>query len=183
MQMNRCLKFLVINGPNLNLLGKLRPEDGITLASIEEGLNSRRRELEAKHDVVIVLHFRQSNNEGDLISWVGDAPGNFDGIVINPSTYASTSFSLAIAVRAVCDRVPAVEVHLSPASARSEPLQHSLLADACLDLIEGRNANSYDALVYGTALEYLLKHVLEEQEKSRQHKAETTIAFPKVRAG
>ncbi|MBI9020232.1 MAG: 3-dehydroquinate dehydratase [Verrucomicrobia bacterium] len=144
----KTLKILVLNGPNLNLLGTREP--GIygteTLSSIEADLLA-----EAKALGGIELDFFQSNAESDLITRVGASRGTFDGILINPAALTHTSLGLADALSAVADVVPAVEVHLSNTAAREEIRHKSLTASACIGQIMGFKGNSYvlalDALV------------------------------------
>ncbi|AKJ63890.1 type II 3-dehydroquinate dehydratase [Kiritimatiella glycovorans] len=147
------MNILVLNGPNLQLLGTREPElYGVeTLESIRTRMEERAGELAEQLDEPIGLEFRQSNHEGDLVDWIGAAPGQADGLVINPAAYTHTSLALADALKAVADRVPAVEVHLTSIQAR-EPVRHaSLTAPACIGQIAG-----FGGLGYVLALEALV---------------------------
>lgn len=144
----KTLNILVLNGPNLNLLGTREPEiyGTETLDSIAKDLRACAEELGG-----VELEFRQSNAESDLITWVGDSRGKFDGIIINPAAYTHTSIGLGDAVKAVAKDVPAVEVHLSNTHAREEIRHKSLIAPGCIGQIMGFKGYGYvlalDALV------------------------------------
>lgn len=129
--------ILVINGPNLNLLGKREPGiyGNLTLADIEAQLRARAAELK------VGVEFYQSNHEGDLVDRIGQAAGKFSCIIINPGAYTHTSIAIQDAVRAA--GVPTIEVHLSNIAAREEYRHTSLVAPACLGQISGLGANSY----------------------------------------
>jgi len=131
------MKILVLNGPNLNLLGTREPEiyGRETLADIEAEMNALQLGVE--------LDFRQSNSEADLITWIGETRGVFDGIVINPAALTHTSLGLADALKAVADVVPAVEVHLSNTHTREEIRHKSLTAPACVGQIMGFQGFGY----------------------------------------
>jgi len=142
------MKILVLNGPNLNLLGAREPDiyGTETLADIEEAMRKSRPDVE--------IEFRQSNSEADLITWIGESRDCFDGIIINPAAFTHTSLGLADALRAVADRVPAVEVHLSNTHAREEIRHKSLTAGACMGQIMG-----FQGFGYVLALEALIHHL------------------------
>jgi len=131
------MKILVLNGPNLNLLGTREPEiyGNETLADIEA-------EIKAVHPET-VIEFRQSNSEAELITWIGETRGTFDGIIINPAALTHTSLGLADALKAVADAVPAVEVHLSNTHAREEIRHKSLTASACIGQLMGFQGFGY----------------------------------------
>ena len=131
------MKILVLHGPNLNLLGRREPEiygsetlDDINQALIEAGLQRG-----AEIDVC------QSNIEGELVTRIGEAAGEYDGIIINPAAYTHTSVALRDAIKA-CG-VPVVEVHLSNTHAREEFRHRSMTAPVCLGQIMGFGKNSY----------------------------------------
>jgi 3-dehydroquinate dehydratase-2 len=156
------LKILVLNGPNLNLLGMREPDvyGSETLEDIEKLVRERAARLSGERGVRIDLEFRQSNNEADLIGWVGETPGIFDGILINPAAFTHTSVGLLDAVSAVkatktSPGVPCMEIHLSNTQAREEFRHTSLTASACIGQITGLQSMSY---VLG--LEGLVDYVL-----------------------
>jgi 3-dehydroquinate dehydratase II len=134
------LNILVLNGPNLGLLGTREPDvyGTETLDSIAADLTACAQQLGA-----VELTFRQSNAESDLITWIGEAPGQFDGIVINPAAFTHTSLGLADAIKAVEKTVPSVEVHLSNTHAREEIRRKSLTAPGCIGQIMGFKGHSY----------------------------------------
>jgi 3-dehydroquinate dehydratase-2 len=147
----KTLKILVLNGPNLSLLGTREPEiyGTETLASIAQDLNACAAKLDG-----VELEFRQSNAESDLITWIGDSRGKFDGVIINPAAYTHTSLGLGDAVKAVAKEVPAVEVHLSNTHAREEIRHKSLIAPGCIGQIMG-----FKGYGYILALKALVKHL------------------------
>ncbi len=131
------MKILVLNGPNLQLLGKREPEvyGSDTLADIETVLADKARELQVEID------FRQSNHEGELVSMIAESANGFDGILFNPAAYTHTSVAILDALRAV--ETPCVEVHLSNTSAREEFRHKSLTVAACVGQVMGFGKESY----------------------------------------
>lgn len=131
------MKILILNGPNLNLLGTRQPEiyGTTTLADIEAGLRERFPEVE--------FSFLQSNHEGVLIDAI-QASGA-DGIVLNAGAYTHTSLALADAIASVS--VPVVEVHLSNIHGREEIRRRSLIAPVCRGSIAGFGAKVYELAV------------------------------------
>lgn len=131
------MKILVLNGPNLNLLGTREPEKygTQTLADIENFLKEEASKIGAE------ISFYQSNIEGELVDKIQQAKGEFDGIVINPAAYTHTSVAIRDAFLAVC--IPAVEIHLSNIHTREEFRKTSFIAPACIGQITGFGANSY----------------------------------------
>jgi 3-dehydroquinate dehydratase-2 len=129
--------ILVLNGPNLNLLGVREPEiyGTETLAEIEESCLERCAELELK------LDFRQSNNEGELVGWIQDARGNANGIVINAAALSHTSIAILDALKFA--ELPVIEVHLSNIFKR-EPFRHvSYISQAADGMICGLGGQGY----------------------------------------
>jgi 3-dehydroquinate dehydratase-2 len=135
------MKILVLNGPNLNLLGTREPEiyGYETLADIEAEMNTCAAQLASD----IEIEFRQSNSEAELMTWIGETRGQFDGIIINPAALTHTSLGLCDALKAVGDVVPAVEVHLSNTHAREEIRHKSLTAAACVGQLMGFQGFGY----------------------------------------
>ena len=131
------MKILVINGPNLNMLGTREPDKygTKTLKDIEEFILQEAKKLNVE------IGFYQSNIEGEIVSKIQEAKGNFDGIVINPAAYTHTSVAIRDALLAVM--VPTVEIHLSNIHTREDFRKISLTAPACLGQITGFGANSY----------------------------------------
>ena len=131
------MKVLFLNGPNLNLLGTREPEvyGRTTLAGIEVKVRQRAAELKVEVD------FRQSNLEGELVSWIHESKNRFDVIVINAAAYTHTSIALRDAISAV--GVPAIEIHLSNVHAREEFRHKSLIAPVCCGQICGFGEKSY----------------------------------------
>jgi len=142
------MKILLINGPNLQLLGTREPGiyGRVTLAGIVRKVKARARALR-----VAVDDF-QSNTEGDLVTRIGEAGGRYDGILLNPAAYTHTSVALRDAIAA--SGVPTVEVHLSNIHAREEFRHKSLTAAVCVGQISGFGETSYLL-----ALEALVGHL------------------------
>ncbi|MDD3150184.1 MAG: type II 3-dehydroquinate dehydratase [Candidatus Gastranaerophilales bacterium] len=137
-------KILVINGPNLNLLGTREPDKygDDTLENIKTMLQEKAQKLDTE------LEFFQSNSEGELIDKIQSAKNQFDGILINPAAYTHTSVAIRDALSAV--NIPTVEIHLSNIHAREEFRHKSYTAAVCIGQICGFGKYSY---IYGlTAL-------------------------------
>ena len=131
------LRVLLLNGPNLNLLGQREPDVYGTMTF--EELNKRVRDY-AK-EIGIELKLLQSNHEGVLIDAIHDAADWADAIVINPGAYTHYSYAIADALKAV--RLPAIEVHLSNVQARDEFRRTSVVAPVTVGQIAGFGAMSY----------------------------------------
>lgn len=131
------MKILILNGPNLNMLGTREPDKygTETLESIE--LFIREEALKLNVDV----DFSQSNIEGELVTIIQKAKGLYDGIVMNPAAYTHTSVAIRDALLAV--EIPAVEIHLSNIHKREEFRHNSLTAPACIGQITGFGKYSY----------------------------------------
>lgn len=131
------MRILVLNGPNLNLLGTREPEKygTQTLADIENFIRTEAKNLGVDVD------FYQSNIEGELVNKIQEAKGNFDGIIMNPAAYTHTSVAIRDAILAVC--IPTVEIHLSNIYKREEFRHTSMTAPACIGQIAGFGAIGY----------------------------------------
>ena len=132
-----ALPLFVLNGPNLNALGKREPGiyGGQTLADIEVLCKAEGEKLG------FAVDFRQSNHEGDLVDWIHEAGDVAAGIAINAGAYTHTSIALHDAIRAI--KIPVVELHLSNVHAREEFRHKSMIAPAVKGVICGFGAHSY----------------------------------------
>lgn len=131
------MKILIINGPNINMLGIREPE------IYGKGTYSDLVDMIAAHckEKQIDVEFYQSNHEGDLVDKIQQAYGNTDAIVINPAAYTHTSVALLDAVKAV--GVPTVEVHISDPDEREEFRKVSFIRQACIATIKGKGFDGY----------------------------------------
>jgi len=129
---------LIINGPNLNMLGTRQPDvyGSKTLADIEDSCNTRAESLGIRID------FRQSNSEGELVDWIQQSLGTFDAIVINAGAYTHTSVAILDALLAV--GLPVVEVHMSNIYKRDEFRHHSFITRASEGMICGLGSIGYE---------------------------------------
>ncbi len=129
------MKVLIINGPNLNLLGKREPEvyGTLTFEAYFETLKNKFPEFE--------LEYFQSNVEGLLIDKIHEVGFSYDGIVINAGAYTHTSIAIADAIRAI--KTPVIEVHISNVYSREEFRHHSYLSAACKACVVGFGLDSY----------------------------------------
>ena len=139
------MKILVINGPNINMLGIREPDiyGKNTYADLCELINDYAKKLGVEVEIY------QSNHEGDLVDEIQAAYGIFDGIVINPGAYTHTSIAILDALKAV--NIPAVEVHISDVDSREEFRKISYVRKACFETISGKGTDGYllaiDALI------------------------------------
>lgn len=135
--MARTAVILVLNGPNLNLLGTRQPEiyGRASLADVEKSCRRRAGELG------LGLEFRQSNHEGELIDWIQQARGKMAGIVINPAGYSHSSVALLDAL--VASDLPVIEVHLSNIFKREAFRHHSFVSEAARGVICGLGPRGY----------------------------------------
>ena len=144
------MKILLLNGPNLNLLGVREPDvyGRTTLADIEAMFT----QYAAEQGVDLVECF-QSNHEGVLIDKIQDSMGTFDGIVYNPGAHTHYSYAIHDAITSV--PTPVVEIHISDIAQRKEEfLHHSVIVDACIGQVKGLGAEGYLR-----ALDLLLEHL------------------------
>jgi 3-dehydroquinate dehydratase-2 len=137
------MKILVLNGPNINILG-IREPGVYGTESFTDLLALLERT--AKEENIEIEHY-QSNHEGCLVDKIQEAYGVFDGIVINPAAYTHTSIAILDALKAV--NIPAVEVHISDISRREDFRQISYAGMACMKTIAGHGINGYrEAIIY-----------------------------------
>ncbi|MDR1195311.1 MAG: type II 3-dehydroquinate dehydratase [Endomicrobium sp.] len=130
-------KILVINGPNINMLGIREPGvyGSITLSDIEKELSSLAAELK------IEIEFFQSNHEGEIVDKIQQSFGKISAIIINPAAYTHTSVAIRDALSAIS--VPAVEVHISNVYAREDFRHNSFTAAVCIAQIAGFGLDGY----------------------------------------
>ena len=139
------MKILVINGPNINMLGIREPEH-YGKETYKDLVNKIQKHCDAKNIEVKIF---QSNHEGDLVDEIQNAYGNTDGIVINPGAYTHTSIAILDAVKSV--NIPTVEVHISKVEEREDFRQISYVRLACVKTITGHGTDGYiEAIDYLT---------------------------------
>ncbi|MBE6787536.1 MAG: type II 3-dehydroquinate dehydratase [Ruminococcaceae bacterium] len=131
------MKILVLNGPNLNMLGIREPEiyGNKTYEDLCDLINAYAKEKRIAVDIF------QSNHEGDLVDEIQDAYSEYNGIVINPAAYTHTSVALLDALKAV--GIPAVEVHISDVSKREDYRQISFVREYCFETVSGLGFQGY----------------------------------------
>ena len=137
------MKILVLNGPNLNLLGVREPAlyGARTYADLERFI------AQTAADLGVEVEMRQTNHEGTLVDWVQEARGTFDAIVLNAAAYTHTSVAILDALKAV--RIPTVEVHLTEPKEREEFRRVSYVGMVAERTCSGRGFDSYaDAMAY-----------------------------------
>ena len=135
------MKLLIINGPNINMLGIREPgiygkQDYAALLSFIDK-TCRENSIEYEH--------YQSNHEGDIVDKIQSAYGKFDGIVINPAAYTHTSVAILDALKAVA--IPTVEVHISDVSTREEFRRHTFVSLAAVKTIIGHGLDGYSEAI------------------------------------
>jgi 3-dehydroquinate dehydratase-2 len=136
------MRILLLNGPNLNLLGKREPEVYGTT-----DFQQFYEELAAVYDDVANFHYEQNNVEGELINILQAADNDFDAVIINAGGYTHTSVAIADCIAAIS--TPVVEVHISQPAAREEFRHNSLIAGKCVASISGFGLDSYRLAVEG----------------------------------
>ena len=154
------MKLLVMNGPNLNLLGTREPEiyGHMTYAQLEAWI----QEVCAQENIMVEI--KQSNHEGVMVDMIQEAYGKFDGIVINPAAYTHTSIAILDALKSV--GLPAVEVHISNIFARESFRHISYPGQACVKSFIG-----YGIEGYRKAILFLKDYILQnEKEKEAMNK-------------
>ena len=131
------MRILFLNGPNLNLLGQREPNvyGQLTLKEVEAQVRAHAKQQKVE------IEFRQSNNEGDLVTWIQQAQAEFGAVVLNAAAYTHTSVALRDAISAVA--IPTIEIHLSNIHAREQFRQHSVISPVCRGQISGFGAYSY----------------------------------------
>ena len=133
------MKIMVINGPNLNMVG-IREKNIYGTMAFKDMIHFIEDEAKKRN---VQVTCRQSNHEGDLVDWIQEAYfEKYDGIVINPGAYTHTSIALADAVKAIAP-LPVIEVHISDINSREEFRHISYEAPYCLDQIKGHGINGY----------------------------------------
>lgn len=131
------LRILVLHGPNLNLLGTREQSIyGTTSLDILDAALTKLAE-----ELPVAVDIRQSNSEGELVTWIQEAGSGFDGIIINPAAYTHTSVAIRDAIAAV--GLPAVEVHLSNIQQREPFRHHSYIAGVALGQVSGLGPTGY----------------------------------------
>ena len=138
------MKILIINGPNLNLLGKREPEiyGNQSFEAYFEQLQTKF----SKH----LLDCYQTNHEGNIIDKLQEADSQYDAVVINPAAYTHTSIAIADTIKAI--GIPVVEVHISDITKREEYRKHSYISPVAINSIIGNGIHGY-----ALAIEYLIK--------------------------
>ncbi|UZO79983.1 type II 3-dehydroquinate dehydratase [Aquimarina sp. ERC-38] len=133
------MKILIINGPNLNLLGKREPEvyGSQTFEDFFADLQFRYKDIE--------LAYYQSNHEGDLVTKLQEADDIFQGVVLNAGAYSHTSIAIADAIKAI--KTPVIEVHISNTHKRESFRHHSYLSAVVSGIIMGFGIKGYDLAI------------------------------------
>ncbi len=144
------IQIMVLNGPNLNLLGTRQPDvyGDTTLADVESACNAKADELGVE------IKFRQSNHEGELIEWIHEARESMQGIVINAGAYTHTSIAIMDAISSI--ELPVAEVHISNVHKREEFRHISYVSKVALGVIAG-----FGTFGYQMGLEGIVQHLSE----------------------
>ena len=129
------MKILIINGPNLNLLGKREPE-----IYGNQSFESYFEELKQQYSTVDLIYF-QSNHEGSIIDKLHEVGFSIDGIILNPGAYTHYSYAIADAIKAIS--TPVIEVHISDIHSREEFRRHSVTSLNCMAMISGKGLPGY----------------------------------------
>ena len=144
------MKILILNGPNLNMLGLREPEIYGT-GSLDK-INAELVEFKNKQNLDVELDFFQTNHEGEIVDKIQQANEIYEGIILNPAAYTHTSIAIADAIKAI--NIPVVEVHLSNIHSREDFRNISFSAKNTLAQIAGFSKNSYKLALLGL-YEYL----------------------------
>ncbi len=144
------MKLLIINGPNINMLGIREPD----IYGKETYQTLIQTVKEHADKIGVDIECFQSNHEGDIVDKIQQSLGNVDGIVINPAAYTHTSVAILDALKSVS--IPAVEVHISDVSTREAFRQISFIRDYCIKTIIGQGIAGY-CMAMDELLEYLKK--------------------------
>ena len=138
-------RLMILNGPNLNLLGVREPHiyGSTTLSQIKESCEKLAAQLGLE------LAFHQSNHEGQLVDWIQSARQTADAIIINPAGYSFTSIAILDAIKAF--EGPVIEVHISNIHARDEYHRHSKISSVATAVIAGLGPNGYYAAMHALA--------------------------------
>lgn len=145
------IKILIVNGPNLNLLG-VREKSVYGSLTLEE-INHKVKNFQYNYEVSI--DFFQSNNEGEIITAIGEAMYKYSGIVINPAAYSHYSIAILDAIRSV--NIPSVEVHLSNIYKREEYRRKSVTAEGCIGVLTG-----FGYFGYIMAVNAIINYIIED---------------------
>ena len=152
------MKILVIDGPNINLLGIREPEiyGRDTYEDMVDKTRAKARELSEKNyeagKEMVKVNFIQSNHEGEIVTAIQKAYGMYEGIIINPAAYTHTSVAIQDALKAV--GIPAVEVHISNPDTREDFRKISYVREACIATVAGEGISGY-----AHALEILVEKI------------------------
>jgi len=152
MEAKMSIKVVVINGPNLNLLGKREPEvyGSLTLEEINREIEKEAEKIGAE------VTFHQTNLEGEIVNLIQAAPNEFDAVIINPAGYSHTSVAILDAILGI--DIPVVEVHLSNIHSREEFRHRSITARGAIGTISG-----FGSFGYIMALEAIVERLKEEK--------------------